>query len=99
MARFQVYRTRRDNLLLLDLQADFLSVLKTRIVAPLLPVDEMTWALGQLNPRFEIDGQVYVMATQRMAAIATSEIGEPVADLSEHHDKVVSATDFLFQGF
>eukprot|EP01035_Chromulina_nebulosa_P005166 gene5166-biopygen4344 len=77
MTRFQVYRSRHDDLLLLDLQADFLDVLKTRIVAPLLPVTEMPWTLGQLNPRFEIAGRVYVMATQRMAAIGVAEIGEP----------------------
>ena len=99
MSRFHVYRSKQDNLLLLDLQADFLDVLKTRMVAPLFPVEDMSWTLGQLNPRFEIDGQLYVMATQRMAAIELFEIGEPVADLSEHRDRIVSATDFLFQGF
>ena len=99
MARFHVYRANRGDLLLLDLQTDLLDVLKTRIVAPLYPVEEMDWALGQLNPRFEIENRLYVMATQRMAAVALSEIGAPVADLSQHHDKIVTATDFLFQGF
>lgn len=99
MARFHVYRSRQGSLLLLDLQADLLDILKTRIVVPLLPVEDMTWTMGQLNPRFEINGHSYVMATQRMAAITLSEIGEPVADLSSHHDRIVAATDFLFQGF
>jgi toxin CcdB len=99
MARFHVYRAQRDDILLLDLQADFLDVLKTRVVAPLVPADDMTWAIGQLNPRFEIAGRLYVMATQRMAAITTAEIGSAVADLSEQHDRIVAATDFLFQGF
>lgn len=99
MARFHVYRARRDTVLLLDLQADFLEVLKTRIVAPLLPIEDMSWTLGQLNPRFEIEGETYVMATQRMAAIALSEIGAPIADLSSQRDRIVTATDFLFQGF
>lgn len=99
MARFHVYRARHENLLLLDLQADLLDVLKTRIVAPLYPVEEMDWAMAQLNPRFEIEGKIYVMATQRMAAVALHEIGEPVVDLSAHHDRIVTATDFLLQGF
>jgi toxin CcdB len=99
MARFRVYRARHDDLLLIDLQADLLDVLKTRIVAPLVPVEEMTWSLGQLNPRFEIAGRLYVMATQRMAAITLAELGEPVADLSAQHDMIMAATDFLFQGF
>lgn len=99
MARFHAYRAKHGNLLLLDLQADLLDGLKTRIVAPLYPVEEMDWVIGQLNPRFEIDDKLYVMATQRMAAIAQTEIGEPIADLSSHHDRIVTATDFLFQGF
>ncbi|CAN7591664.1 CcdB family protein [Rhizobium sp. LjRoot254] len=99
MARFHVYRSKQGGLLLLDLQADLLDILKTRIVVPLLPVEDMTWTMGQLNPRFEIDGHSYVMATQRMAAITLSEFGEPVADLSSQHDRIVAATDFLFQGF
>jgi len=99
MARFQVYRARQGELLFLDLQADLLDVLKTRIVAPLLTIDDMGWMIGALNPRFEIEGRTYVMATQRMAAIAVSEIGEPVADLTAHRDRIIAATDFLFQGF
>jgi len=99
MARFQVYRSKHDNFLLVDLQADFLDVLKTRIVVPLLPAMETDWNLGRLNPRFEIGGQLYVMATQRMAAIAVSEIGEAVVNLAQQHDRIIAATDFLFQGF
>lgn len=99
MARFHAYRAKHGNLVFLDLQADFLDGLKTRIVAPLYPVEEMDWVIGQLNPRFEIEGKFYVMATQRMAAIALTEIGEPIADLSSRHDQIVTATDFLFQGF
>ena len=39
------------------------------------------------------------MATQRMAALPASEIGETVADLTGHADAITAATDFLFQGF
>ena len=38
MARFDVYRL-ADGGLVVDLQADLLSDLKTRVVAPLLPLD------------------------------------------------------------
>lgn len=99
MARFEVFRAARQDLLLVDLQADLLDVLKTRIVAPLIPVDEMSWSISHLNPRFELDDGVYVMATQRMAAIPLAELGDRIADLSEFRDVIVAATDFLFQGF
>jgi toxin CcdB len=39
------------------------------------------------------------MATQRMAALPVSEIGETVADLTGQADAITAATDFLFQGF
>lgn len=39
------------------------------------------------------------MATHRMAALALSEIGPSIADLSARADEITAATDFLFQGF
>lgn len=99
MARFDVFRARDSALLLLDLQSGLLDLLPTRVVAPLLPIDEMSWAIGKLNPRFEIDGVVYVLATQRLAAIQSNELGIYVTNLSHHSDEITAATDFLFQGF
>lgn len=99
MARFKVYRLRDESVLLLDLQADVLEDLKSRVVAPLIPLNEMSWAIGQMNPRFEIDGKIYVFAPQRLGAVAASDLGPVVADLSAHRDRIVAATDFLLQGF
>jgi len=99
MARFDVFRARTGSLLLLDLQSGILDVLPSRVVAPLLPIDEMPWAIKRLNPRFEIDGDVYVLATQRMAAIQSNELGIRVGSLSRHSDEITAAMDFLFQGF
>jgi len=39
------------------------------------------------------------MATQRMAVVQTSNIGDVVSDLSTRGDEIVAATDFLSQGF
>lgn len=39
------------------------------------------------------------MATQRMAAVPPSEIGEQVIDLSDKADDITATTNFLFQGF
>jgi translation elongation factor EF-4 len=36
---------------------------------------------------------------KRMHQFSTSEIGPYVADLSQQRDRIVAATDFLFQGF
>ncbi|MGE6739712.1 CcdB family protein [Allorhizobium pseudoryzae] len=99
MARFSVYRSQEQDILLLDLQTDILNALKTRVVVPLYKIESMSWSIGRMNPRFDINGQRYVMATQRMGAISTSEIGALVADLSPRADDITAATDFLFQGF
>lgn len=99
MARFQVHRLRDERILLLDLQSDALEMLKTRVVAPLVPVEDMSWTIGQMNPRFEIAGATYVLAPQRMAAVSLLELGPVIADLSAQRDRIVAATDFLFQGF
>lgn len=99
MARFDVFRARNSALLLLDLQSGLLDLLPTRVVAPLLPISEMSWTIGRLNPRFEIDGEVYVLAIQRLAAIQSNELGPHFTNLSKHSDEITAATDFLFQGF
>ncbi|KQV42370.1 pirin [Rhizobium sp. Root73] len=99
MARFRVYRLRQGGALVLDLQADILSDLQTRNVAPLLLPGEISRLIARLNPKFEIGGRPYVMATQFMGVVAVSEIGETVADLTSHADAITAATDFLFQGF
>ncbi len=99
MARFEVFRMKDEPFLVLDLQSDLLDALPTRVVVPLFSIGEMAWSINRLNPRFDIDGQAYVMATQRMAAVKANEIGPLVADLTAHADTVTSATDFLFQGF
>lgn len=99
MARFRVHRLKQGGLLVVDLQSNFLDGLPTRIVAPLHPVSEVHWTISRLTPRFEINGEMFVMATQRMGAIEASEIGPAIADLSPRADEITAATDFLFQGF
>jgi len=99
MARFHVYRLKQGGALALDLQADLLSDLQTRTVVPLLSPTEISRLIGRLNPRFQIDGRHYVMATQFIAVVPVSELGPIVADVTSHADAITAATDFLFQGF
>lgn len=99
MARFDVFRARNSQLLLLDLQSGLLDILPTRVVAPLLTLEEMSWAVGRLNPRFDIDGEIHVLAIHRLAAIQSNELGTHVTNLAHYSDEITAATDFLFQGF
>ncbi|MDX3928239.1 MAG: CcdB family protein [Shinella sp.] len=99
MARFHVYRLKSSDLLAIDLQANLLDDLPSRVMVPLHPLRDMGWSMAQLNPRFHVAGELYVVATQRMASVPVSQIGDPVADLSSQSDEITAALDFLFQGF
>ncbi|MBO6754834.1 MAG: CcdB family protein [Roseibium sp.] len=99
MARFEVRRLRSSNLMGVELQADLFDDLNTRVLAPLIPADEIESAISRLNPSFTINGRAHVMLTQHMAAVPVQELGDTVTDLSAHRDRITAATDFLFQGF
>ncbi|OJU01084.1 MAG: hypothetical protein BGN83_07225 [Rhizobium sp. 63-7] len=99
MARFTVYRLGHGGTLALDLQSNLLDGLHTRVVAPLVHESDVETFVRWLNPRFEIDGEVYVMMTEFLAAISSKDLREPIADLSHKADMIIAATDFLFQGF
>jgi toxin CcdB len=99
MGRFQVYRLKSGDTLAMDIQADLLGDLPSRMMAPLYAAEDMSWSILSLNPRFMINGRLYAMATQRMAAVQIREIGDAVADLSPRSDEITAALDFLFQGF
>lgn len=99
MARFHVYRLGHSEALVLDLQSDLLTELTTRTMAPLLQPEDLPRTMRQLNPRFLVGGQPYIMATQFIGAVSIHEIGSAVADLTADGDRITAAVDFLFQGF
>ncbi|MBS0545281.1 MAG: CcdB family protein [Proteobacteria bacterium] len=99
MARFDVYRNGVSESFLLDVQADLLNHLNTRVVVPLLPRDGALQPARGLNPVFEIDGRAWVMATQYMAAVPSSLLKAPVARLDAFRAEITTALDILFQGF
>lgn len=99
MARFDVYRNPEGDGYLLDVQANLLTHLNTRIVVPLmLPAGAPKPAKG-LNPEFMIGDTAVVMITQFLSAVPTSMLKEPVATLDQHHTKIVDAIDLALQGF
>lgn len=98
MARFDVYKTNQAGYLL-DVQTDLLAGLNTRVVVPLLPVNDAPKPAKRLNPVFDIDGQQLLMATQYMAAIPATELKQVITSLADHHHEVSEALDMLFVGF
>ena len=102
MARFDVFRNAartRDVPYLLDVQADLLGHLRTRVVVPLPPLAAFGTPLRRLNPVFEIEGGPHVMATSELVTVDRGMLGALVGSLGEHHFAIVNAVDFVLQGF
>lgn len=97
MAQYSVYEL--DEILVLDIQSDLLNGLNTRMVVPLLDVQEAPKPITFLNPQFEVLDQKVSMATQFLASVPQSQLKKPITNLSRHHDQIVRAIDLLFHGF
>ncbi|MDN5844230.1 MAG: CcdB family protein [Alcaligenaceae bacterium] len=99
MGRYNVYRNLSGSGYLINVQADIMQPLNTRVVVPLLPLSEAPKPAKAVNPLFDIDGAQHVMVTQYMAAIPAKELKSPAFSLQHRHDEIVAAIDFLFHGF
>jgi toxin CcdB len=99
MARFDLYRDPNGQGFLLDVQANVMTHLNTRVVVPLMPLDRAPRPAKGLNPEFRIGDVPVVMVTQFLAAVPTSVLKDQVATLDQHHTTIVDAIDLLLQGF
>lgn len=82
-----------------DVQAELLVHLSTRVVVPLLPEEKVPQPISELNPVFEIKGKRYVMVTQALSAVSGKELKRPVMSLNARHDCITRALDLLLVGF
>jgi toxin CcdB len=99
MPRFTVYRNPNGEGYLLDVQANILDHLNTRLVAPLLPLNAAPKPAKTLNPIFDMAGTSVVMVTQFMAAVPISLLKFPEISLEANRNEITAALDLLFQGF
>lgn len=84
---------------LLDVQADLLDALSTRVVVPLVAASAMDKAIKYLNPRFTIRNAIVFMSTAELAGISVRSMGERVSSLKDQRHEIIAALDFLFTGF
>lgn len=103
MAQFDVYRnpnpgTRKTIPFLLDVQADLLDDLVTRVVVPLVVASEPDRPAKHLNPKFKVEGKTVVMSTAELAGIPRKALGEKVASLRNKREEIIAALDFLITG-
>jgi toxin CcdB len=101
MAQFDVHRNPRRGMfpLLLDVQAELLSSLATRVVVPMAAAKR--WGakpITRLNPRAKLDGVEYVLVFQELAAIPKTALGERCGSLAARRAELIDALDLLFTG-
>jgi len=103
MAQFDVYlnpnpASRNTIPYLLDVQADLLDTLTTRVVVPLVLADQMVLAAALLHPQFKIKGLDVVMSTAELAGLSIRLMGDRVTSLKEKRSEIIAALDLLFTG-
>ena len=84
---------------LLNVQADVLNQINSRIVIPLVPVTPATNTIAKLNPVLSIDGTAMVLMTQQIAPIPIKALGPVVTNLNGQSDVIENALDMLLKGF
>ena len=99
MAKYDIYAGVGDIAYVIDVQSELLDGLNSRVVIPLMAMDEAPLPARRLNPVFEIDGIDHVMVTQFMASVPASILKDAVGNLSSRHDEITNAIDMVFQGF
>ncbi|MDA3949495.1 MAG: CcdB family protein [Spirochaeta sp.] len=105
MAQFEIYlngdeRTRERTPYLLDMQADLLSDLATRIVAPLRPgTEKEQWVVSRMHPVLRVGEEPFVAVVSEMAAVPASILGGRVGDARERRTELIAAVDLLITGF
>lgn len=100
MARFDILPLHGANLLVVDVQADILRDLRTRVVVPVIPIAMMAdEAASRLRPRMELHGCAYILNTPEIASVPCSALGERIGSMAEQDTLIVDAIDFLIQGF
>lgn len=101
MAQFDLHKNPRGGAYpyLLDVQAEMLERLRTRVVVPLMTVKRYgARPITRLNPIVKVKGTEHVIVFQEVAAIPTSALGKSVASLAGRRADLVAAIDLLFTG-
>lgn len=102
MARFDVYTFKGKSVpLVVDIQANLLEDLDTRVVMPLIPElhakQEIT---PRLKPIVKVNGENYVLMTTDIGTVTKTSLGAFVCNIEkDFRQDITNALDFLFQGF
>lgn len=105
MPQFAVYRNENpgsseDFPFLVDVQADLLDELGTRVVIPLAKSAELAgFPMLYLSPVVTFQGKPYALLTPQLAGIMREELGPQTGSLADQQRVISAALDFLLRGF
>jgi toxin CcdB len=104
VAQFDVYANSNQETcalfpFLLDVQAEMLDNLPTRVVVPLLIRSAISKPIPVLNPVFEIQETEVLMSTPQLVGINSYILGTKVYSLKEKRDVIIAALDLIFTGY
>jgi toxin CcdB len=83
---------------LVVLQSDLVAGLRSTVVAPLIPREQLNGA-QRLNPIMDVDGREYWLATHELFAVDRRMLGTSEASLANSRDAIITALDFVFTGY
>ena len=99
MARFDLHAGLGDGKgYVVNVQADLLDSLATRVVVPLMPRASVK-VIRDLNPIVRIEDMDYIVMTQELAAVPRSSLRRAIGSLAEWRDEITRALDVLLIGF
>lgn len=103
MAQFDVYRNPVDDQsdaipYVLDIQADLLEHLNSRVVVPLIRADLVVPPIPRLNPRFVVANGSVFMATTLIGGLPVSSLREVITNLGDRREDIIGAIDMLVSG-
>lgn len=96
MAQFDLFRLKNGQLVV-DLQTDLIGIDASRIVAPLREAGRYA-AFPGLTPTVEVEGVMWIVRVQELAAVPGAELREAVGSLADHRDALKRALDILIDG-
>ena len=94
MAQFDVYRLAGGQLVV-DLQTDLIDA--SRVVAPLREAGRYA-AFPGLTPQVEVDGTLWIVRVQELAAVPGTALRDKVTSLEAERDALKRALDILIDG-
>ncbi|MEX2445047.1 MAG: CcdB family protein [Alkalispirochaeta sp.] len=104
MAQFDIHvntdgKTKGRTPYLLDVQAELLSELATRVVIPLRPRgDQEPWIISRLHPIITVGEGRYVAVVSEIAGIPAPILGEIIANAQHQRSEIIAAIDLAITG-